>query len=174
MPCSVPIHPWEEVMAAQGGALIKADHQKADDAAVPTELWDRFLRFALKENLKWDFPTGPPASQALDMFRRRCLRWWRRRVFTDFWRWRQANYPLRTDAGGQPWVTYWPDGYLWKAARGRRARPRQRQRGCFRWRGAVHGESPPGRKFYLSQMRAVRIVTYGQTSLYQNIAKNHV
>ena len=56
MPCSVPVHLWEGVMAAQGGALIKADHQKADDAAVPTELWDRFLRFTLKEKLRWDFP----------------------------------------------------------------------------------------------------------------------
>ena len=129
MPCSVPVHPWERVMATQGGALVKADHQKADDAAVPTELWDRFLRFTLKEKLRWDFPTGPLASRALDLLRQRCLRWWRRRVFKDFWGWRRANV------------------------------------GCFRWRSAAHGESPPGWKFYLNQMRAVREVPGGLASL---------
>ena len=108
-------------LVVQGGAVVKADHQKIDDAAVPTELWERFLRFTLKEKLRWDFPTGPPASRALDLLRRRCLRGWQRRLFKGFLRSRRVQYPLRTDTGGQPWVTYWPEGYLWKAGEGRRA-----------------------------------------------------
>ena len=64
MPCSVPVHPWERSMAAQGGTGVEADHQKADDAAVPTELWHRFPCFTLKEQLRWDFSTPSPPRLA--------------------------------------------------------------------------------------------------------------
>ena len=66
LPCSVVIHLWERDLVAQGGTVVKADWQKTDDAAVPTELWERFLRYTLAERFMWVFPLGPSASRALD------------------------------------------------------------------------------------------------------------
>ena len=54
---------------------------------------------------------------------------------------------------------------MWRAGRGRRARPRHCRRGCFRWQDAASGESPLGRKFYLMQMRVVRDAPSGLASL---------
>ena len=40
---AIAVHPWGKEQEGRE-EVVKADHQKADDARVPRELWARFLR----------------------------------------------------------------------------------------------------------------------------------
>lgn len=93
-----------------GGLLptvVKADHQKADDAGTPTHLWSHFFRRSFLARiqkgagmeLRWEVG-GPDVYRrhplrrrdsmpegwepALDGFRRLGLRWWRRNLLRTF------------------------------------------------------------------------------------------
>ena len=157
VPCSVTVHPWAGDEGEHGRQVVKADHQKADDAEVPRELWDRFLWRTFMERFGRDGHEGRgwrsvPAGckEALDVIRIGCLRRWRVNLLRSFARWRQRHYPLTVSANRQPWVRYWPEGYLWRTSGSMRPRPRPpgRKKGRYIW-------DPLGRRIYLAQIAGV-------------------
>ena len=76
----------------------RQEGQKADNAEVPTHIWDFFF----KESFADQFGRPPPAGweTALDGFRRLAIRFWRRRLLSSYREWRTKHYPLRQEGAG--------------------------------------------------------------------------
>ena len=73
----------------RGSECLKQDSQKADDAEVPTYMWDHFFADSFLRKFRSHMPEG--WRTALDGFRRLAVRRWRRNLLQSFHRWRSKN-----------------------------------------------------------------------------------
>ncbi len=65
-----------DVPRAPDVEVRKDDHQKADDAAVPTQMWDYFFEKSFLSEFGLGAPEGECASGHEDVFRRHDPRRW--------------------------------------------------------------------------------------------------
>ena len=87
LPC-----PMEDTSHLFRSHAAKQDHQKADDAAVPEELWENSLAETFE--LKFKRPLPDKWKSSLGGFREFGLRWWRRRLVSTYYRWRREHHPV--------------------------------------------------------------------------------
>jgi hypothetical protein len=106
---------------ALGQLILKQDDQKADNAEIPTHLWD----LVFQETLPKDFPLlHPKWRERLDNYREMGLWYWRLCLVHSFWwhleqqlannLWKQQPHP-RT-------AVHWAPGerkYEWRKGKGR-------------------------------------------------------
>ncbi|KAL7530389.1 hypothetical protein ACHAXR_003462, partial [Thalassiosira sp. AJA248-18] len=100
----VEIDTSDQATAMEGVEVLKQDGQKADETAVPTQLWAHFFRhsFLLRFGTRWQkLPEG--WERALDGFRRHWIRAWRRRVMRNYrvWTGEEPSYPCHRTAVGR-------------------------------------------------------------------------
>lgn len=87
LPC-----PMEDTTHLVRSHAAKQDHQKADDAAVPEELWENLLAETFEYMLKRPLPDKWESS--LDGFRQFGIRWWRRRLISTYHSWMRKHHPV--------------------------------------------------------------------------------
>ena len=85
--------------------VVKGDSQKADDAAVPDQLW---LHAFLGGYAERDPPSGWQAS--MPGFRAFGLRYWRRRAVRGYFNWRRSNIPWQSNLPTPAQMVRWRMG----------------------------------------------------------------
>ena len=106
--------------------ILKKDGQKADDAPVPTQIWENYFRDTLPMvwpnsrdcSLPGDrvYPLHPLWRSRLDSYRVLGICFWRQRVYRSFWGWVKQKLPRRVLEVIRHPHTYirWKDGrYHW-------------------------------------------------------------
>ena len=85
--------------------VVKGDSQKADDAAVPDQLW---LHAFLGGYAERDPPSGWQAS--MPGFRAFGLRYWRRQAVRGYFNWRHSNIPWQSNLPTPAQMVRWRMG----------------------------------------------------------------
>lgn len=86
-------------LAAIDAKVQKQDGQKADDAEVPTFIWENQFRDSIPAH--WDgahptvFPLHPDWRSRLDSYRTLGICYWRRNVCKSYWKWVKQKLPSR-------------------------------------------------------------------------------
>ena len=162
---------WRPV--AQDDEVIKADHQKADNAAVPDHLWLRAfamgygdpayparhleaLNLPITSRVGFLAEPGPPAGWrvALPGLRLFALRHWRLRVTRDYISWRRTNVPIGDfDKGTAPCLVQ----YHWERRAGGGKSP------AYAWASNQGGW--PGQRVYKADWTAMRASTEGRATV---------
>ena len=160
------------VLAEDGNEVIKGDHQKADDAAVPDHLWLRAFAlgygdpacaarhleaFSLPPSGRVGFlgDPSPPNGwrRALPGLRLFALRHWRSRVTRDYISWRRANVPIGVCDKSQGLLVQ----YCWVRRAGGVEFP------AYAWASNQHGVT--GRRLYKADWEAMRGTEEGRATV---------